>query len=106
MIGKRDEKRFSAPPLEERDVSGDVVFRFSLNCPPSPIDPERALEDFFRARIQDLLRIVGITCKGKRLFVDGFHFLNDPEVILPLWPGAETAAGTSSKDEIRDNKEG
>ena len=99
MPRQLNDKTFRNPPLTEQDESGDVIFRFRLTEPSIPSHPEQALEFFFRGQIQDLLRVVGLTHKGQRLFVDGFHFLNDPETLFPLWPDpSETEKAEVTKD--------
>ena len=102
MPSRRQDKTFRNAPLTEQDESGDVIFRFRLTQPSVPSNPEQALENFFRGQIQDLLRVVGVTYKGQRLFVDGFHFLNDPETLFPLWPDSSKEAEAETTTAIEN----
>lgn len=82
------EQTFTTRSLQEVDASGDVIFRFALRPREPGGPPERALEDYYRGQLQDLLRVVALTFRGERLLVDGFAFLNDTTTIAPLWPEA------------------
>jgi len=85
MKNTRNANSMNLKPLTECDEFNDVIFRFRLNHQVIDDNPEIVLMEFFKGQIQDLLRVVALTYEGKRLFIDGFHFLQEPEVIVPLW---------------------
>jgi len=99
------DRAFTQRPLQEVDEQGDVVFRFALRAIEPSGTPEQALESFYRGQLQDLLRVVGLTFRGKRILVDGFSFLSNTQTVMPLWPAQETAASSKppSGDSLGDN---
>jgi len=68
--------REKQPILKEVDDNGDVIFRFKLDM--SEQSDDRTLEDFYRASVRDLLKIVRFYSKGQPVIVDSFAFLNNP----------------------------
>lgn len=58
----------------------DFVFRFELN----PAEQAQRVYDdpmveFVRSQLEDLLRTAVVTYKGKRVMVDGFRLLREPD---------------------------
>jgi hypothetical protein len=64
------------PALVEKDDNGDVIFRFKIDISRRP--DELTLEEFYRASVRDLLKIVRFYSKGVPVIVDAFAFLNNP----------------------------
>lgn len=69
-------RREKQPMLKETDENGDVIFRFKLDL--SETNEEQTLENFYRASIRDLLKIVRFYSKGETVILDSFAFLNRP----------------------------
>ena len=69
-------------PLTATEENGDVIFRFKLDMSDSSVD--QTLEDFYRASIHDLLKIVRFYAKGAPVIVDSFAFLNRPHQQLKI----------------------
>ena len=80
---------FAPPPVPpEMGNGGDhYVFRFRLD--PSPAKPDDPPLELVRGQLADLLRILVLTHRGKRVMVDGFHFLKEPDKIHMLFPEGE-----------------
>lgn len=68
--------REKQPALVEKDDNGDVIFRFKIDRSRRPDD--LSLEEFYRASVRDLLKIVRFYSKGSPVIVDAFAFLNNP----------------------------
>ena len=69
--------REKQPLLTATEDNGDVIFRFKLDLSNSSVD--QTLEDFYRASIRDLLKVVRFSAKGTPVIVDSFAFLNRPQ---------------------------
>ena len=83
---------FDPPPVAPEMGNGgdEYVFRFRLD--PSAGDdrgPDDPLLELVRGQIADLLRVVVLTYHGRRVMVDGFHFLKEPDTIHMLFPPKE-----------------
>jgi len=85
-----DEQHMFRPPDEAEDQpadEGDYVFRFRL----SPLDSDEGgygdpLLELIRGQLADLLRAVVLTHRGRRVMVDGFRLLRDPDTQYELFP--------------------
>jgi hypothetical protein len=74
--------REKQPPLTTTEENGDVIFRFKLDMSNSSVD--QTLEDFYRASIRDLLKVVRFYAQGAPVIVDSFAFLNRPHQQLKI----------------------
>jgi hypothetical protein len=65
----------------------DFVFRFPLASPADPAPhPDTMLEEFFRAQIVDLLRVVALVDReGRKVLPAAFCFLNEPQTMHALF---------------------
>jgi hypothetical protein len=68
----------------EIDDNGDVLFRFRLRAPGNTTD--LPLDEFYRAQLYDLLKVVRLYSGSTPVLVDGFAFRREPERIQPLQP--------------------
>jgi hypothetical protein len=68
------------------DAEGDAIFRFRLR-PPSA-EPGLTLDEFYRAQLHDLLKVVRLYVGTAPVLVDGFAFRREPDRIQPLQPRA------------------
>ena len=83
---------FDPPPVAPEMGNGgdEYVFRFRLD--PSAADDKGSddpLLELVRGQIADLLRVVVLTYHGRRVMVDGFQFLKEPDTIHMLFPPKE-----------------
>jgi len=85
-----DEGSRSAPPErpEEPGSEEDYVFRFRLE----PAEPDKhayddPLLELIRGQLADLLDAVVLTYHGKRVRVDGFRLLQEPDAQYEIHPG-------------------
>ena len=86
-----------APPPEDAEEAGpeeDYVFRFSLE-PGEPDDNayDDPLLELIRGQLADLLDAAVLTYHGKRVRVDGFRLLQDPDTQYEIFPEAGSASG-------------
>lgn len=94
-----------APPdadgAQALDEGGDYVFRFRLQQGAADADGyDDPLLELIRGQLADLLRAVTLTHRGKRVQVDGFRLLRDPDTQYDLFPGRQSAV---SEDARRDS---
>ncbi len=70
----------------------DFVFRFSLEATePESGAYEEPLLELIRGQLADLLDAVVLTYHGKRVRVDGFRLLQDPDTQYRIHPEADSA---------------
>jgi hypothetical protein len=85
----KDKPSFAPPgePDDTADEEEDFVFRFRLDQPASD---EAACDDplieLIRGQLADLLDAVILTHHGKRVRVDGFRLLQDPDTQHDIFP--------------------
>jgi len=85
-----EEQHVFGPPDEADDLpveEGEYVFRFRLG----PLESEDdgygdPLLELIRGQLADLLRAVVLTHRGRRVRVDGFRLLRDPDTEYSLFP--------------------
>ena len=87
---RRKKHRLSARPAagQEPEAQGeDYVFRFSLTGPDAD---DRKYDDplleLVRGQFADLLDVAVLTYHGKRVIVDGFRLLQDPDTQYEIHP--------------------
>jgi hypothetical protein len=87
-----DEPTFAAPrdEAEEEEAGDDYVFRFPLG---EEVVHEQGYDDplleLIRGQLADLLDVVVLTEQGRRVRVDGFRLLQDPETQYGIFPRRE-----------------
>ena len=72
------------------DDNQDFIFRFRIPGSRKKIEP--SLDEFYRAQILDLARIVQFHFQGKAVPVDGFSFRNRSGQVIALLKDADDAA--------------
>ncbi len=86
------------PPSEPAEELGpgdeDYVFRFRLE----PTKPDEGgyddpLLELVRGQLADLLDAAVLTYHGRRVMVDGFRLLQDPDTQYEVFPGTEAREG-------------
>jgi len=65
------------------DDKGDAIFRFKLKP-----QAQLSLDEFYRAQLHDLLKVVRLYVGTTPVLVDGFAFRREPDRIQPLQPRA------------------
>lgn len=101
-MDEKDKASF-APPDEPDDAGADdeqdFVFRFPLDQPASDEaaagDP---LIELIRGQLADLLDAVILTDHGKRVRVDGFRLLQDPDTQHDIFPSPQTEEPDKPED--------
>ena len=58
--------------------------RFELDAEATGAGDQRALVDFVREEIRNILTVAELTHNGQPVRVDGFRLVRDPETIEPL----------------------
>ena len=99
----QDDEGYLPPPEaaeEADDTDEDYVFRFRLE----PADPDEAgyddpLLELIRGQLADLLDAAVLTYHGKRVRVDGFRLLQDPDTQYEIFPQAGSASGHEPESE-------
>lgn len=72
------------------DENGDFIWRFRLEHGlTKPTITNDAFAELFRSQLDEMLKLSVFTYHGKRVRVDGFCFINDPDCQYPLWPTPE-----------------
>jgi hypothetical protein len=74
----------SSEGIKKVNSEEDYVFRFKLDPPEAPSDPDLVLVNFFRSQLRDLFKIVFFSKKGEKIIPDEFGFLNDQDIKYPL----------------------
>ena len=88
-MSETDDRAFAAPetPAEEPCGRGDYVFRFPVNATAGEeavySDP---LVELIRGQLADLLDAVVLTEQGRRVRVDGFRLLQEPDIQYRIFP--------------------
>jgi len=88
-MSEMDDRAFAAPdtPAEEPCGQGDYVFRFRVNAAAGEeavySDP---LVELIRGQLADLLDAVVLTEQGRRVRVDGFRLLQEPDIQYRIFP--------------------
>ena len=93
----QDDEGYLPPPEPAEgpdDTDKDYVFRFRLE----PAEPDEAgyddpLLELIRGQLADLLDAVVLTHHGKRVRVDGFRLLQDPDTQYDIFPKSGSASG-------------
>jgi hypothetical protein len=75
-----------AAELPTVDEKGDAIFRFKLRA--SAEGPDMSLDEFYRAQIHDLLKVVRLYVGTTPVLVDGFAFRRELDRVQPLQPRA------------------
>ena len=71
------------PAVDDR---GDFIFRFRLEPDrTTPLIVDNAFAELFRSQLDEMLKLIVLTCQGQRVRVDGFRFINDPDRTHPIW---------------------
>jgi len=69
------------------DENGDYIWRFPLNTRrESPSDKgNNAFIELFRSQLDEMLKLVVLTQGDKKVRVDGFYLINQPECKYKIW---------------------
>lgn len=96
-MAEETERLFDPPAVDAPELSPeeDYVFRFSLaECDPGEPVYDDPLLELIRGQLADLLDAVVLTFQGKRVRVDGFALMQEPDAIHAIFPG--TAEGEAA----------
>jgi len=92
----REDEDLSCPPPGPAEEPGaeaeDYVFRFPLAEPgPDQVGYEDPLLELIRGQLADLLDVVVLTYRGKRVLVDGFRLLDESDTVHDIFASASGA---------------
>jgi len=69
------------------DNNGDYIWRFPLKakhgCPSNKSND--AFVELFRSQLDEMLKFVILTQAGKKVRIDGFYLINQPDCKYPIW---------------------
>jgi hypothetical protein len=92
LMSEANDRDFAPPPAPsgEQSDSGEYVFRFRVE---TPTTDEAAYDDplveLVRGQLADLLDAVVLTHRGRRVAIDGFCLLQEPEKEYRIFPPAD-----------------
>ena len=96
-----NEKLTFAPPCtgpEQPDSDGDFVFRFPIGASePNEQGYADPLLELIRGQLADLLQAVVLTDHGRRVRVDGFRLLRDPDTQYDIFPDKHACGKEDAK---------
>jgi|GEM_PF-1191881 len=72
------------------DANGDYIWRFKLETGKNrAVIGDNAFAELFRSQLDEILKVVVLTRAGKKVSVDGFYLINEPDRVYPIWDGDE-----------------
>jgi hypothetical protein len=72
------------------DENGDYIWRFSLSMGKDrSLIKDNAFVELFRSQLDEMLKIVVLTQGGKKVRVDGFYLINEPDHHYPIQSSLE-----------------
>jgi len=80
--------RESKPPVV--DENGDYIWRFKLDAAKDrSLIRDNAFAELFRSQLDEMLKVVVLTQGGKKVRVDGFYLVSEPDRVYPIWEAGE-----------------
>jgi len=68
------------------DENGDYIWRFKLNTAKNrAVIADNAFAELFRSQLDEMLKVVVLTQNGRKVRVDGFYLINEPDRVYPIW---------------------
>ncbi|MBN1370142.1 MAG: hypothetical protein JW954_07910 [Dehalococcoidaceae bacterium] len=72
------------------DENGDYIWRFKLDAGKNRrVIKDNTFAELFRSQLDEMLKVVVLTREGKKVRVDGFYLINEPDRVYPIWDGDE-----------------
>jgi hypothetical protein len=68
------------------DENGDFIWRFQLEPDRhTPLISDEAFAELFRSQLDEMLKLIVLTWRDKRVRIDGFRFINRPDHTYAIW---------------------
>jgi hypothetical protein len=94
LMSEANDRDFAPPPASPGGQSDpdEYVFRFRVETPTDEAAYDDPLVELIRGQLADLLDAVVLTHRGRRVAIDGFRLLQEPEKEYRIFPPVDGEA--------------